>query len=477
MGATFSTDCAAATVPFPHFWELCVGSDHAPVALRADWQAQLLRCRDDLGFRYVRFHGILSDDMGTLVNQNDRLVYSFYNADTVFDFLVSAGMKPFVELSFMPLALSSGPDFVFRYKANVTPPRDYDQWGTLISKLVAHWVNRYGLEEVSTWFFEVWNEPNLKAFWTGTQADYFRLYEVTARAIKAISPELKVGGPATAANGWIADFISFCEAHGVPNDFISTHHYPTDAFGKPGDDTETQLAASRIGVLREQAAAVRGQAAGRPVYYTEWSTSSNSRDPLHDHPYAAAYAVKTILDMGDLVQGYSYWAFSDIFAENFFSSVPFHGGFGLMSIYGIPKPAYRAFEILHRLGGRMHPMQGAHETVSAWMVSGEDRSTVVITNLALPRHPIAAETVRIELENSPAWREAQVARIDAGHANATAAWQAMASPGYPTQAQVAELIAQSELLWTPQPVTSQDGTASLAVEVQPQSVTAIELLR
>ena len=157
---SFFCDLAEATTPLPHFWEHTVGSDHAPVALRADWQSQLKRCRDELGFRYVRFHGLLSDDMGTLVREHNKPVYSFFNADRVFDFLLSIGMKPFVELSFMPTAIASGTRTVFNYKANVTPPKDYKQWATLIHRLVSHWVGRYGLQEVREWFFEVWNEPN-----------------------------------------------------------------------------------------------------------------------------------------------------------------------------------------------------------------------------------------------------------------------------------------------------------------------------
>jgi xylan 1,4-beta-xylosidase len=155
----------------------------------------------------VRFHGLLSDDVGTVVTHKDELLYSFFNADQIIDFLLSIGVRPFVELSFMPTALASGSKTVFNYRGNVTPPRDYAQWSTLIHTLVGHWVDRYGIHEVSEWFFEVWNEPNLKAFWTGTQRDYFRLYRVTAAAIKTIDPSLKVGGPATARDGWIEEFL------------------------------------------------------------------------------------------------------------------------------------------------------------------------------------------------------------------------------------------------------------------------------
>jgi xylan 1,4-beta-xylosidase len=166
--------------------------------------------------------------------------------DQIFDFLLSIDMKPFVELSFMPTALSSGGDIVFHYKGNVNPPRNYTEWGDLIRELAVHLTARYGEEEVAKWFFEVWNEPNLEAFWKGTQVDYFKLYQTTATTLKEVLPQIKVGGPATAKNEWITEFLNFCEDQHVPCDFVSTHHYPTDAFGKPGDDTLTQLAEQKL---------------------------------------------------------------------------------------------------------------------------------------------------------------------------------------------------------------------------------------
>jgi xylan 1,4-beta-xylosidase len=190
-------------------------------------------------------------------------------------------MKPFVELSFMPTALASGNKTVFNYKANVTPPRDYKQWATLIDKLVSHWVERYGAPEVREWFFEIWNEPNLKSFWTGTQRDYFKLYRSTVEAIKQVDASLRVGGPATAKSEWIEDFVDFCERNEVPADFVSTHQYPTDGF-ESDEETEVQLFKSQRGIMRELAQDTRRHARGRPVYYTEWNSSSNPRDPLHE---------------------------------------------------------------------------------------------------------------------------------------------------------------------------------------------------
>ena len=473
MSASFRCDVNSAASALPHFWEHTVGSGHAPLALRADWQTQMQRSHEELGFRHVRFHGLLCDDVGTLIREGDTLFYSFFNADQIFDFLLSIGMKPFVELSFMPTTLASGGQIVFHYRANVTPPKDYACWAVLIRKLVAHWVERYGLAEVREWYFEVWNEPNLDAFGSGKQDDYFELYRYTAEAIKSVDESLKVGGPATAANAWIDDFIRFCTKNQLPADFISTHHYPTDAFGQPGDDTETQLSMSRRSVLRDETREVRRQAGSRPVYYTEWCSSSNPRDPMHDEPYAAAFITKTIMEANGLVQGYSYWTFSDIFEENYFPSVPFHGGFGLLNIHGIAKPAYRAFELLHALGTEILPVEGTHSTVDAWTVRDARSATVLLTNYALPRHPIATETSQIKLGNAQLPVQATIRRIDSDHANAKGRWQEMGSPEYLNAAALAELNAVSRCEPEQQPFDCRDGTLGFEVTLPPLSVAAV----
>ncbi len=471
----FSGDLGAASSPLPHFWEHTVGSGHATLALRADWQAQLKRAHDELGVRHVRFHGILDDDMGTLIDQNDTLLYSFFNADQIIDFLLSIGMKPFVELSFMPSTLSSTGQIIFHYRANVTAPRDPAQWAELVRRLVSHWIDRYGADEVRQWFFEVWNEPNLTAFGSGRQSDYFELYRYTVEAIKTVDARLQVGGRATAANAWIDDFLAFCKAQSLPVDFISTHHYPTDAFGKPGDDTEAQLAASRRSALRDEARDARVQAGQLPLYYTEWCTSSNPRDAMHDDPYAAAFIVKTVLEANGLVQGYSYWTFSDIFEENYFPSVPFHGGFGLLNLHGIAKPAYRAFELLHSLGTELLPVTGQHATVDAWLVRGAEYSTVVLNNFALPRHPIATEAVSFAIKSSAPVRRATIQRIDLEHANAKRRWQQMGNPDYLSPAMVRELDATSKLLADDLNIATTSAGCRLDVEMPPQAVAFIRL--
>jgi xylan 1,4-beta-xylosidase len=417
--------------------------------------------------------------MGTLMCERDELLYSFFNADQICDFLVSIGMKPFVELSFMPETLASGSQTVFHYQANVTPPKDLDQWSELITKLAAHWIERYGIDEVSTWFFEVWNEPNLKAFWTGTQEEYFELYRRTAAALKAVDRRLRVGGPATASNEWIPEFLDFCEKQDVPVDFVSTHHYPTDALGSIGEDTETQLAQSRRSILREWAKKSHRQARGKPLYYTEWNSSSNPRDHLHDEPYTAAVIIKTMLEARSLVEGYSFWTFTDIFEENYMPATAFQGGFGLLTLQGVAKPAYRAFELLHRLGTELLPLTGMHETVDAWVVRGQGTVAVVLTNHALPRHSIGTQSIHFSLTSPLRPLKVYIERIDDAHANAKQRWMEQGRPSHPLPQQVEELNEASRLVREPLPWAFEVGAIHFQLSIPPHgiAVTTIEFNR
>jgi xylan 1,4-beta-xylosidase len=475
MSANFTCDLSGASSPLKHAWEHTVATFQLRLPIGAQREQRATAAHRELGFRHVRFHGLLNDDMGTLITHNDKFLYSFFNTDRIWDFLLSIGMRPFVEFGFMPETLAFGSDVVFHFRGNITPPSDYDEWATLIRKLVGHWVNRYGLEEVSKWFFEVWNEPNLRAFWTGTQEDYFKLYAQTARAIKTVDSSLLVGGPATAMNAWVEELLDYCEKNDLPADFISTHIYPTDPLGFEGADTEEQLAKSPRNLMRDQAKLTRERARGRPVYYTEWNISSNPRDHYHDEPFAAAYATKIVMERDEFVDGYSFWTFTDIFEENYFPSVPFHGGFGLLNIYGVPKPIYRAFQLLHQLGTEKLPVEGTHETVDAWVIRKHRSLTVLFTNHAQPRHEITTQLVKVRLTNALEPRAAYIERVDQDHANAQPLCQIMSAPEYLSPLQVEQLEAASRLVKEPLGWKYEAGTLQFDVDLPPHAVAAITL--
>ena len=473
----FSIDLNQSPKPFIHYWEKCVGSCHAATALRSDWQNQLKKCHDELGFEYVRFHGLFNDDMSVLASDNEgQLEYSFYNIDLVYDFLLSIDMKPFVELGFMPSVIASGTQTLFHYKSNVTPPKDYDKWATLVYTFVKHLVDRYGIQEIRSWFFEVWNEPNLEAFWPASQAEYFKLYKYTAEAVKKVDSDIPVGGPATARNAWIPEMILFCRTNHVALDFISTHHYPTDVCLGLAQDMETQMASAKPGVLTDWLHKAKSEAGNYPLYYTEWNNSPSSRDNYHDDPYCAAFSVKTIADNSGLVDIYSFWTFSDIFEEMSLSSVPFHGDFGLLNIHGIPKPVYRAFQLLHNCGNERFDVKHEGSSTVEVLATGNNKTlNVIIYNHNVPLAPIKTELVRIRIKGLKDINSSMLEQIDDTHANAKIEWIKMGKPVYLGQNEISTLMKASELVAIPLDYKHDKDTFIFDISIPPQGIASIRI--
>lgn len=335
----------------------CIGAGRANEGLRADWQQQLKQTKLDCGFKYIRMHGLLTDDMAVYREDHDgKPIYNFQYVDVLFDYIIDIGMKPFVELGFMPQALASGSETIFWWRGNVTPPKDYQKWEDLVYNLTTHFTNRYGSDEVKTWYFEVWNEPNLSpGFWSSTQQEYFKLYKYAANGVKRVNPAYKVGGPATAGAAWEPEMIDFCTKNHIPLNFISTHAYGVDVgyldeFGSTG----TILSKNRMNVSQDVINSRReiSQSAmpNLELHYTEWSSSYTPADPLHDSYHQAAYILDKLKQIGTAANSMSYWVFTDIFEEAGPRVTPFHGGFGLLNLQGIKKPAYHAYSFMNKLG-------------------------------------------------------------------------------------------------------------------------------
>lgn len=335
----------------------CVGAGRANEGLRADWQRQLRYVKQQCGFKYIRFHGLLSDDMGVYrENKQGKAIYNWQYIDELFDFLLSIKIRPFVELGFMPNDLASGRQTVFWWRGNITPPKDYAKWNSLIKALVQHWEERYGHAEITKWYFEVWNEPNLRGlFFTGDQQDYFKLYTETANTIKSLSADYRVGGPATAGNAWITDMISYCAANRTPIDFISTHEYGVkqgflDVTGDVGVILSNNKNAVSDKMIRTKQQILASAMPHLELHYTEWSSSYTPTDPIHDSYHEAAYILDKVKHAGPHVNSMSYWTFTDIFEEQGPRMTPFHGGFGLINYQNIKKPAFYAYQFLNQLG-------------------------------------------------------------------------------------------------------------------------------
>jgi xylan 1,4-beta-xylosidase len=334
----------------------CVGAGRANEGLRADWQQQLAYVKKECDFKYIRMHGLLTDDMAIYKEDNKgNAEYNYMYVDALYDYLLSIGIKPFVELGFMPSQLASGSKTIFWWRGNVTPPKDYGKWEALIKNLTAHFTERYGAEEVKTWYFEVWNEPNLDGFWAGTQDEYYKLYASAAKAIKSVNKDYKVGGPATAGAAWIPETLEFCKKNNVPIDFASTHSYGVnqgflDEFGNSGTVLSKDPMAVSGDVINSRKQIQNSAFPNIELHYTEWSSSYTPADPIHDSYHEAAYILEKLKQVGTTANSMSYWVFTDIFEEAGPRFTPFHGGFGLLNTQGINKPAFYSYQFLNKLG-------------------------------------------------------------------------------------------------------------------------------
>ena len=348
-------DVRGETSPTDRFYNFSVGSDYPGTLIRDDSLAQLRTVKAELGFRYIRFHAIFHDVLGTYREVDGKPVYDWTRIDDLYDRLLAMGVRPFVELGFTPEAMKTSDQHIFYWKGNTSHPV-LSKWNALMDAFVRHLEQRYGQQEIRHWYFEVWNEPNLADFWEGgDQKAYFELFDATARSIKRVDPQLKVGGPATAGAAWVPELIGHATQAGVPLDFITTHTYGVDGgFLDEQGQSDTKLSPSPDAIVgdvrRVRQQIEHSSMPGLPLYFTEWSTSYTPRDPVHDSYVSAAYILSKLKASEGLAQGMSYWTYSDLFEEPGPPTAPFQGGFGLMNPQGIRKPAYFAYKYLNQLG-------------------------------------------------------------------------------------------------------------------------------
>ena len=435
-----TVDATAADAPFPHFWEHTFGSGRAILSLREGYRQDLRAVKAITAIQYVRFHAILHDEVGIYSEDpHGQPAYNFSYVDQIYDGLLANGVRPLVELSFMPRELASKDvRHTFWYHPVISPPKDYRRWDDLIEAFARHLVDRYGVAEVRRWYFEVWNEPNLD-FWAGSprQETYWTLYEHTARALKRVDSLLRVGGPATAQAAWIPDFIRFTQARKIPVDFVSTHVYGDDTprvFGSDEPVPRRELVCRAVAKVHKEIK--ESTRPDLPLLWTEFNASYANHPDVTDAPFMGPWIAETVRQCDGLAQDMAFWTFSDVFEEAGVVKTPFYGGFGLRAAGGIPKPSFNAFALLHQLGERRF---GA-EVPEALLTRRSDGTLVVA--LWNYREVGAKETqprqVQLTFTHTGA-RAARIQVLDAEHGNFAGAYQRMGSPRYPTREQIGEL--------------------------------------
>ena len=434
-------DAKADGRPFPHYWEQMFGSGRAILSLREDYRRDLRTVKAATDFKYVRFHAIFHDEVGVYdEDAQGKPVYNWSYVDHIYDGLLDNGIRPFVELSFTPKKMASRLDYhAFWYKQIVAPPADYQKWEELVQAFTRHLVDRYGIDEVSQWYFEVWNEPNID-FWTGrpAQSTYFELYDHAARAVKAVSPRLRVGGPATAQAAWVDAMIAHATSQNVPLDFVSTHVYGNDTaqdvFGHAQNIPPHGMVCEAVKKVHEQI--THSAKPEIPLVWSEFNATYMNQQEITDSTYIGPWMANTIRECDGMTAMMSYWSFSDVFEEQGVVKTPFYGGYGLIAEDDIPKPALTAFSILHQLG----TTRIASTATDALVTKKADGSFAIAAwNLVEPGVQGVDKEFAFTLRGFSGATTATVLRADSKHGDTLGVWKAMGSPQYPSRVQIEEL--------------------------------------
>lgn len=449
------------------------GSGRAILSLRESYRRDLREVKRATNFQYVRFHGILNDEVGVYDETEDGSpIYNFSYVDQIYDGLLESGVRPYVELSFMPGKLAATQIFQsFWYRPIVSPPKSREKWSDLVSHFARHLVDRYGIDEDSQWYFEVWNEPNLD-FWAGDPKEqtYYQLYDEAARALKSVSPRLRVGGPATAQAAWVDRFIQHTVENHVPLDFVSTHIYgndsPEDVFGSKEAVPRTQMVCRAAQKVHDQVA--RSSRPDLHIIWSEYNASYKNEPDVTDALFMGPWLADTIRQCDGLMDILSYWTFSDVFEEQGVVKRPFYGGYGLIAEGGLPKPSFNAFKLLHRLGD----MRIENPSTSTIITKRKDGTIVMaVWNMFLPEDSGTTRSLTIHLIGQTAIHSALVYRLDSTHGSPLAAYSEMGDPSNPTLQQISRLRRAAQM---PMPKNEVLKSGQLTLVLPPNGLALIE---
>ncbi|WP_103191465.1 GH39 family glycosyl hydrolase [Formosa algae] len=514
-------DASKSGEKFDHYWSKMVGAGRANEALRAGWLEQMEQVQEHCGFEYVRFHGLFHDDMFPVVEERGKISYNWQYIDDVFDRLLDMNVKPFVELAFLPTSMAAKDSkTVFWWKANITPDESkFNEWHDLMKAFTQHCVDRYGIDEVLTWYFEVWNEPNLyQLFWDGTKSQYFELYKQSVLAVKSVDNRLKVGGPSTSnfvpdarfkgevindkvseavfnvedintldwEGVWIEDFLKYCEKENLPVDFVSCHPYPTDYAFNPetgkGRGLTRAVNSTKLDLEWLNKTIAKSAFPDIEIHLTEWNTSPSSRDPMHDRLPAAAYIVKTNLDCIGLTNSLAFWTFTDIFEEKGGASSIFHGGFGMINYQGLEKPSYHAYRMLNQLGDKkiykddylFVSKKSKTNKVVALAYNYPKEYEDAVPSGSNKREDGSNKTLDFSLTGLKAGTLFEIEILDKDHGNIHSFWEDMGKPEPPTREQIKVMDAYANTMKTDYIKADKNGVLKIKQEITPWSLVLIK---
>jgi xylan 1,4-beta-xylosidase len=466
---------------FRHTWEGVINVDQFRWMVRRDMQEQLELARDELRAKHVRAVGMFDDEMrvfrpspGSFMGYEPKDPRTnWQTVDYVIDSLLDRGLHPMFTTSFIPSAMASGPVTVFTTKAHTSPPRDWQQWSAFVSESVRHAIDRYSLEIVRQWYFEVWNEPNLAGwFWGGTKAEFFQLWETTFHAIKSVDATLRIGGPSTARAEWLEELLTLGAKRDCTPDYLVTHIYNNDSAAHDPlapfsgaqvdkNSTSPNFAAGCIRGVREllQRSSYRGE-----VHWNEWGRSFHGVDPRRELPSEAAFIARFLADVSQEADVFAYWCLSDIYDQVGYGREAFFGGYGLLSLQGLRKPAYHVFQLLAELGHQRLVRiehEGADSMLNAIVTPPEPNSQRAHVLVYAYDHAddAARRSVEVSVQLPQQSRPVALHRVDSTENNVVARWRELGAPVYLSREQTKALAAENPLQRsaTPIRVSSHEG--------------------
>lgn len=450
--------------PFPHTWEGVINVDQFRWMVRGDMQDQLAIMQRELGAKHVRAVGMYDDELrvlrpspGSFLGYEPKTPRTNWQiVDYIIDALQDRGLHPMFTTSFVPSALTSGPTTVFSDKSRTSPPDDWRAWGNLVTESVRHSIDRYGIDVVRQWYFEVWNEPNLHGwFWGGDQADFFQLWRVTHDAIKTVDPTLRIGGPSCGRAEWVDSLFHFGAAHDCLPDYLIAHIYNNDSaedlalapFDGPQEDKTSKSPNSAIGVMRGVRALVDQLGFKGELHWNEWGRSFQGVDRRRETPAEAAFIVRLLAEVSNEADAFAYWCVSDIYDQVGYGREAFFGGYGLLSLQGLRKPAFQAFRLLHMLGTERVAVQGDHidsfhNAIVTLSVPSQGHVLVYAYDHADEPTP---RSITVAVDLPPGAVPGRLFRIDERENNVLTRWRELGAPAYLSRAQTAALRAVDDL--------------------------------
>ena len=470
------------TVAFNNKATHCVGTGRMDLALHKEYLDQLKLTQDEIGFSYIRGHGLFSKYMGIyreFRHMEGKTEYCFTYLDMVMDSYLEVNIRPILELGFMPDDLASGTETTFFWKGKISPPKDYKKWTDLVQATLRHLIERYGIDEIRNWPVEVWNEPNLPSFWKDANMDeYFKLYELTSKAVKEVDEQIKVGGPAICGvddERWLKAFLDFVKENNLPMDFVSRHHYTSYMPKLEGhysyiDLHEPENAFKWLERSRDIVDSYE-EFKGMEIFITEFNTSYVPNAPIHDTVLNATYVAHMLSRLGDKHESYSYWTFGDLFEEFGVPFTPFHGGFGLVANGLIKKPTFYTFEFYKKLQGEC--LLRAEDAIVIKCANGDLRGLLWNADLYNENNNKAIE---IDIDNIDDGEYFMIEKfVDENHANPLKMWHEMGEPASLDNEQKALLRQAAEPGITSSDKLANDGKISLSFNLNPNELRYFEI--